>query len=141
MPTTINGYNEAAGAGRIDYNRFQSDYGFFSKNLTYKATLGSQFYTETHTYYAGETLTVCLSWLAYANGTASDTRFTNYFFLIRNSSGQTVHYAQCNYNNTIFMRLPITYDDRYTIEVYRDMNGNILVNPRGEYVALDFRID
>lgn len=132
-----NGYNDAAGAGRLDYNKLKVAYRMFSQNLTCTSNDSPNFFSERIELFEGETLAVCLSWLAYANGDADDTAFTFYYFMVENSSGEIVGYGTCNYTNTSFTRFVIPETDYYTIKVYR-FNSNEMINPNGEYVALDF---
>ncbi len=139
-PDVANGYNEATGAGRINYSKFQTDYSFFSEDLTYNNSQIANFFNRTEMLYEGDTLTICLSWLAYANGEADDTWFTTYYFQILDSSNQVLQTVYCNSNNTLFIRFTIPEDGRYKMSFFRDLNRPI-VNSNSEYVALDYRVD
>ena len=141
IPDVGNGFNDAAGAGRLDYNKLKVAYRMFSKNLTATNTQPLEFFDETIELFEGETLTVCLSWLAYANGDKDDTTFNIYMIKIKNSSGQTLKTVAQAGSNVLFTRYTIPSDGDYTITVMRFTSNANMINPTGEYVALDFRMD
>lgn len=136
-----NGFNDAAGAGRLDYNRLKVAYAMFSKNLTAKSSQSVEFYEQTIELFEGETLSVCLSWLAYANGDKDETKFSMYYFRILDENRQIVDSRACSLSNVVFTRYIVPADGDYTIQVVRFTSGMNMINPTGEYVALDFRMD
>lgn len=140
IPDVDNGFNDAAGAGRLDYNKLHVAYKMFSQNLSCSSSTYYNFYNQTEEYFEGETLSVCLSWLAYANGDADDTMHTTYYFQIIDSNNQVLVTNLCASSNVLLTRYVIPADGDYKISVFR-WTSYPMANPDNEYVALDFRMD
>ena len=135
-----NGYDNLAGAGRVQYNVMVNDYDFFTRHLTSSSTSSSIVFRDTQKYYNGETMQICLSWLVSSDGTTESLDFNNYYIRVVNSAGDLIHQAYSPSSNTLFIRYNITSTENYTVTVYRETAGSEMLNPNGEYLALNSRM-
>ncbi|MBE6140850.1 MAG: hypothetical protein E7172_04890 [Firmicutes bacterium] len=136
----INGYDEKLGAGRFNYYDFGLNYGFYTNEFNVTSSSPANLKNIKIHLYEGETINICLSWLAYTDGTRRSIDMTAYELVVTNSNGILITKRDVQYSNTLFISLDIQYDDRYTISVNRITSGNEMVNPNGEYVAYDMNI-
>ncbi len=136
-----NGYDEIAGAGRVNYLHFGDNYGFFSEHLTASSSSSTIIHDDTQQFFADETFTMCASSLAYSDGTVDSIKFTPYQIKLYNSAGTLLAVRTVSTYNTIFIRYDIQADGLYTFKLIRTGTAADMVTPSGEYVALDLRID
>lgn len=136
-----NGYDDLCGAGRFHYQYFVESYNFFTQYLTSTSTSSSILYDIDLVFLEGETLTVCLTWLVKTDGTVDGLEFTSYFFDIKDSSGNLIHRRLNWMSNTEYLRCEVPYRDTYNVKVARASTDDEMINPSGEHVAFDLRIE
>ena len=127
--TVENGYNNYTGAGILNYHRSEADYRVLSRSLSINAegSLSPYIFHECEMMYEGETLTVCVSSLAYANGDADDTKYP-YIGINVFKEGEELFILKGVYSdrsNVTFMNYTIPEDGYYVIEVVHFDQSNI----------------
>ena len=112
-----NGFNEYYGAGLIRYDNFINNYNNFTSILNLNGRSGV--FIHQHEVYleAGTTFKASIAWTAYATGTVSQTRFTDYDLYLTNSSGVDVKTAVSVDSNIEIVRYEVTESGYYKLKI------------------------
>lgn len=112
-----NGFHEQYGAGLIRYDNFINNYNNYTSILNLNGRSGV--FIHQHEVYleAGTTFKASIAWTAYATGTVSQTRFTDYDLYLTNSSGVDVKTAVSVDSNIEIVRYEVTESGYYKLKI------------------------
>ena len=112
-----NGLDNYGGAGMFRYDSFQDTYYNYSYLLNLNGRTGTFIHAEEVTLTEGTMFKTSLAWLAYANGTVSSTKYTNYDLYMYNSEGGLVAASLALDSNIELITFEVPADGIYTIKI------------------------
>ena len=114
-----NGLNDYIGAGVLRYDNMKNNFdkSYFVVNTP---SSGSRIaYTMPVYLTKNQTIKVCLTWFADANGDPDDTTFIDYDVRLYNSTGDYVDSCISTENNLELLEFTVTSTDTYSIKIYQ----------------------
>lgn len=111
------GLSDQMGAGVFRYDAFVENYLNYTYLMNYNGRSNTIIHTETVTLTEGTTFKTSLAWLAYANGTVTTTRYTNYDLYLCDSEGNEVAHATSTDSNIEMIIYDVLEDGEYTIKI------------------------
>lgn len=111
------GLSDPNGAGVFRYDAFVENYLNYTYLMNYNGRSNTIIHTETVTLTEGTTFKTSLAWLAYANGTVTTTRYTNYDLYLCDSEGNEVAHATSTDSNIEMIIYDVLEDGEYTIKI------------------------